>query len=403
MAVYRARKPILKWASIIFTIYIIYRLSSFAINYRNNEYIDRRELRGLKSILIWNSADRIETSAFGTGRKPFIENKCSYNNCVVLTERSTLPLEEYDAIIIHMFDIASLGMPKIRRKHNQRFIFLTQESPAWLKINAADYNNTFNWTMSYRRNSDVKLLYGRVTPKRSAPQTQHDMDKLKRKMHDLSAINYAKNKTKLASWMVSNCKTHGRRESYVQELKQYVNVDVYGNCGDLSCPLDRNKWVSYPECYDVLEAQYKFYFSFENSICTDYATEKFFVTLNHNIVPIVFGGANYSEIAPPHSYINALDFTPKELADYLKLLDANDTLYNEYFWWKSHYRVESGVEQMASHAFCDLCQKLNEDTSVKYYEELVSEWDPKNQCKKSGYGESKSLIDTLIEGFQHIL
>ena len=51
-----------------------------------------------------------------------------------------------------------------------------------------------------------------------------------------------------------------------------------------------------------------------------------------SIVPIVYGGANYSAFAPPHSLINVADYeSPKQLADYLTYLDGNDTAYNEYF------------------------------------------------------------------------
>ncbi len=133
----------------------------------------------------------------------------------------------------------------------------------------------------------------------------------------------------------------------------------------------------------MMEVKYKFYFSFENSICEDYVTEKFFEIMNHDIVPVVYGGANYSRIAPAHSYIDALQFTPETLAQYFKVLDANDQqLYNENFWWKGHYAVESGVEQMARHGFCDLCKKLHQDEGVvKFYPQLVSEWHPKKKCK----------------------
>ena len=49
-------------------------------------------------------------------------------------------------------------------------------------------------------------------------------------------------------------------------------------------------------------------------------------------MPVVYGLADYDVIAPPHSYINALDFpNVKNLAEYLKYLDNNDTAYNEYF------------------------------------------------------------------------
>ncbi len=45
--------------------------------------------------------------------------------------------------------------------------------------------------------------------------------------------------------------------------------------------------------------------------------------------------AEYRKVAPYHSFIHVDEFqTTKDLADYLKLLDSNSTLYNEYFGWK---------------------------------------------------------------------
>jgi alpha-1,3-fucosyltransferase len=128
---------------------------------------------------------------------------------------------------------------------------------------------------------------------------------------------------------------------------------------------------------------YKFYLSFENAICPDYVTEKFFKIMGHDIVPVVYGGADYTQHAPPHSYIDARKFQPKELAAYLKLLDANETLYNEYFWWKDYYRVEYSIEDTTRHGFCDLCQKLHEqkDGELKSYKDLDSEWGEKNKCQ----------------------
>ena len=44
---------------------------------------------------------------------------------------------------------------------------------------------------------------------------------------------------------------------------------------------------------------------------------------------------DYERAAPYHSWIHVDDFNgPKALADYLKLLDSRDDLYNEYFQWK---------------------------------------------------------------------
>ena len=70
--------------------------------------------------------------------------------------------------------------------------------------------------------------------------------------------------------------------------------------------------------------KFYFYLAFENSICNDYVTEKFFRGLqviianldgpweNQDsqapVVPIVLGGANYSALAPNHSFIHVDDF-----------------------------------------------------------------------------------------------
>ena len=51
-------------------------------------------------------------------------------------------------------------------------------------------------------------------------------------------------------------------------------------------------------------ANYKFYLSFENSLCVDYITEKFWKVLAYDVVPVVMGDGNYSRDAPPKSFIN---------------------------------------------------------------------------------------------------
>lgn len=59
-------------------------------------------------------------------------------------------------------------------------------------------------------------------------------------------------------------------------------------------------------------------------------TEKFYKALTSDVVPVVLGGANYTAVAPPNSFINALDFaSPKHLADYLQEVARNETLYNK--------------------------------------------------------------------------
>ncbi|KAK4026756.1 hypothetical protein OUZ56_015783 [Daphnia magna] len=348
------------------------------------DHIQRRfVLRKNKTILVWNSPHILDTAPFGVGYETFAQHECEVSDCIVYDNPSSLSLEKYDVILVHVHELWMTKMPDFQRQEHQRFVFLTQESPNSMHtIDVTNMANLFNWTMSYKLNSDIKLLYGRVHPEPTAPDTLEQIQKMIESTRQKTAKNYAANKTGQAVWMVSHCGTHSLRETYVRELSKFIPVDTYGACGNLSCPLSKSNYVSDPTCYDTLQSKYKFYLSFENSICNDYVTEKFFEILRHEMIPIVYGGANYSQLAPAHSYIDALDFTPEMLASYLQLLDANDTLYNEYFWWKDHYRVEAGVQQMARHAFCDLCKKLHQDEGViKYYPELVSQWHPTTQCR----------------------
>ncbi|CAL4240892.1 unnamed protein product, partial [Meganyctiphanes norvegica] len=78
-------------------------------------------------------------------------------------------------------------------------------------------------------------------------------------------------------------------------------------------------------CGDI--TSYKaFFFTFLKTgmLCPDYVTEKFYRSLSLDVVPVVMGGADYKLKAPPHSYIDALDFqSPKHLADYLNTVASD--------------------------------------------------------------------------------
>ena len=343
----------------------------------------RRPTGPVKTILLWNNPERIETSSFGFGWKAFIKNNCPVSACQILTDRNELPFDQYDAVVMNMHVLNLTDLPEqfFNRSSHQRYVFMTQESPQSLHTNISAFANYFNWTMNFQSGSDIPLLYGRIRPKPSAPNSTEDVEKMIRGTHTW-AKNYASKKSRTIGWMVSHCTTPGLRESYIKELSNYIEVDIYGKCGNLTCPRNEMHWLSEPQCYDMLAKNYKFYLSFENSVCTDYVTEKFFNILTKDLVPVVYGGANYSSLAPAHSFIDAMQFTPRQLAEHLSHLAANDTLYNEFFWWKEHYEVEAGVEQMARHGFCDLCKKLHQDSTEKVYEKIKFDWSWIAQCKQ---------------------
>ena len=160
-------------------------------------------------------------------------------------------------------------------------------------------------------------------------------------------------------------------------MQKTVEVDIYGKCGKLKCSRTNET-----ECYTRLELDYKFYLSFENSVCEDYVTEKFFNILQYNVIPVTYSGANFSAIAPPHSYINTLDFASvSKLSSYLLKVDQDDELYASYFWWKDFYELRKSRSD-GSQAFCDMCHALHHDKTTKVYTDLYKWWVTQSKCKK---------------------
>lgn len=236
-------------------------------------------------------------------------------------------------------------------------------------------NGLFNWTMTYRVDSDIVQPYGWIQPV-DFDRIHPGNDIVATAIKAGSTRKFAFKKTKLVAWLVSNCQSRSQREKYANALAKYISVDIYGDCSSLRC--DRDDMVG---CYAMLERDYKFYLSFENSFCDDYATEKLYSILQLDLVPIVLGGANYTSLVPPFSYIDALKFkSAQELAEYLKLLDKDDALYRQYFWWKPHYRVRNHINDLKL-SMCGLCSRLHVDNDIKVYEDMERWWVRDSHCK----------------------
>lgn len=138
------------------------------------------------------------------------------------------------------------------------------ESPNYTAVYRSD-NDVFNWTATYRWDSDIPLPYGYFMEHRPPLPQKH--------------VDFPKTKTKMVAWFVSHCGTASEREVYVNDLAKYIEIDSYGTCGKFACP----RWNE-TACFEMLESDYKFYLSFENSRCRHYITEKLFL----NALRLVF-------------------------------------------------------------------------------------------------------------------
>ena len=345
--------------------------------------------QSLKHILFWTHYFSWKGFEFnGMGQKPFIDAKCRYTNCVLTSDRSLL--NRSDVVIFHAHDFRDEDVPQ-ERSPEQRYVFFYFEAlPAYRRfpIFNSTRKNYFNWTMTHRRDSDIhcnqpygiikrkayfqtpNVLPEPLSPGESPPDPKVLL--LDIRTNNSVFISTFANKTKLAVWFRSNCATHGKRETFFEQLGKYITIDTYGGCGTLKC-LPSNS----PGCDKILD-NYKFYISAENSLCSDYVTEKFYRALEAGAIPVVYGGANYSQYAPPHSFVNVADFDSfKDLADYLLLLDRNPRLYAQYFDWKNEWEVD----RKPTKGWCDLCEKINNPSEpTKVYEDISQWWFDKIPC-----------------------
>ncbi|KAK4010384.1 hypothetical protein OUZ56_019528 [Daphnia magna] len=340
----------------------------------------------IRRILFWTSFFNWKGFGVGMGREPFVLAKCRFTNCMTTDDRSLL--NQSDALIFHPNDYNASDLPSIRNP-DQRYIFLYYEALTTeryrLPIFYDPLPNFFNWTMTYRRDSDVHSThpYGIIRRKPSSrvgivlpdplPAGTSDPGALLHIQTDSSRYYAASaNKTKWVAWFTSSCVTPGGREVFFRQMAQYVPIDIYGACGSLKCGPEKGN-----EC-DMALKTYKFYIAAENSICPDYVTEKLYRALGAGTVPIVYGGADYSAYAPPYSFIHAADFeSPKALADYLILLDRNPGLYSRYFEWTKDWEVVRNPLD----GWCNLCEKLNDPVQKpKSYENIGQWWYDKNPC-----------------------
>ena len=182
---------------------------------------------------------------------------------------------------------------------------------------------------------------------------------------DLGLAQTLKQKTKLVSWIASNCKySRGAkvRMNLVNKMVESgIKMDLRGACfpGNPPAPSRNDK--------DLLEflGSSKFYLAFENSYhCKDYITEKVYRNaLLSGSVPIVWGSKkeDYEAVLPRHSFIFLEDFASNftNLRNYLNYLDRNEKAYAEYLNW----RLLDPSQLYGHNVFtgrCSLCRQLQD-------------------------------------------
>ena len=275
-----------------------------------------------------------------------------------------------DAVVFHGYDIILSSVRRLaslQRPANQRWVMFYMETPLKFvqctqNLGYLDSYGPVNWTATYMKNSDVQTAYYKVLP--GVYHGGFDPTR-----------NYLEGKTGMATILVSNCAWH--RMKWVKKIQQCIDVKVYGKCGSECSRTNRQK------CMSKLR-KYKFYLSFENNYCRDYISEKIILNAFENdIIPVVISYVDFNDtsLIPPRSAINALDFpSVKELANYMKAVGSNSTLYNEYFKWHSHYKLIE-YSSLKSVFLCPLCRHIATNHSTKTYKSVRDWYSQKKVCR----------------------
>ncbi|XP_046349918.2 glycoprotein 3-alpha-L-fucosyltransferase A-like isoform X2 [Haliotis rufescens] len=285
---------------------------------------------------------------------------CYVRSCEISPDEAHI--SSADAVVVNGVNLPSSKHPNTDM--NQVWIMYGWEAPPHYRTNTIfrpDWNGRFNWTLTYRLDSDIPFPYNRIVYTGGS----------------VNISDVVRRKSRSIAWFVSNCHTPSKREVYVRELRKHIDVDIYGACRNIKsydCPKGRSF-----ECLGLLNTTYRFYLSFENSLCKDYITEKFYNTFMTSAIPIVRGGADYARLLPEGTFINTASFgSPKSLANYIKYLERNETAMGAILEKKHKYEYINS-EGTDFDWRCQLCAKLHCNTTRNYYTDM-KQWLKDGKC-----------------------
>ncbi|KAM9424766.1 alpha-(1,3)-fucosyltransferase 7-like isoform 1-T3 [Pholidichthys leucotaenia] len=303
------------------------------------------------TVLLWHKPFNTPVSL---GKGDICWDQYGIPGCRLEDRRSTFT--SADVVVFHNRELVTgqerlpLHLP---RPPGQRWAWMSLESPRH-NGNLSPYGNIFNMTVSYRRDADVTIPYGEIVP-----VEDEDTGEV--------AGSASLNKSSLVCWLVSNYRTSYERSRFYRKLQSVIPVTVYGNWNGR--PLPSNKLLpTISTCY--------FYLALENTVAKDYITEKLWKNAyGCGAVPIVLGPPmeDYEAVAPPHSFIHVDQFSSvEELGQFLRELVKDQKRYQEYFSWRTRWRVR--LVSNWNERLCRICSKFNSLPPKKVYTDLKA-WD----------------------------
>ena len=290
----------------------------------------------VKSIVYYKGYNAL-SSVWG---EQFLKDSGKYCNglkCTITNRQKGQSIEGFDMVVMKQ----PMDQIPPRKSANQLWVYHFLESQRYsVNIDLESWDGMFNYTMTYIRSSESNgydLNYGTNAVKReqALPEVNYHQKKL----------GMVGSKEANALWLVSDCDlwVQSLREEQVLNLTKHMPVDAFSH--DEQCKRKLNNTLG-----DKFDAKnpynaYWFYLAYENSLCRDYITEKFWkiIASDSLTIPVVLGGysmKDYEIVAPPNSYIDVRNFTSaKHLAEHLKYVTENEDAFNYYHQWRNEYQI----------------------------------------------------------------
>ncbi|XP_067945249.1 alpha-(1,3)-fucosyltransferase fut-1-like [Watersipora subatra] len=190
-------------------------------------------------------------------------------------------------------------------------------------------------------------------------------------------------------------------------LGNYIQIDIFSDrCKGVNVtpsPCSRLPTGSNTHCESERHQPYRFYLAFENSLCKDYISEKFWDRLESPgyFVPVALGGLSlddYTSVAPPNSFLHVYNFTSvHQLGRYLKYLMENDKEYNAYHSWRYDYEITTKRSMPA----CELCRIANEKPAMPALQSIADWRNNASTCweyqlHKEAASENETEVSDLL-------
>ncbi|KAH6933078.1 hypothetical protein HPB50_011894 [Hyalomma asiaticum] len=354
-------------------------------------WYERTSDHGLPRILVWNrpTAESYVTYDHAVCPTKFRRNAV----CDVTDDRNALPRS--DAVVFNDDRLTTWGLPFYRMPF-QRWVFwskrrVSPDEPVSVEEEATfrRLRHQINWTMGWRGDADVVLPYKtwhcRVPMDESLAKSAKQPSVAKRDI----------------AWILSSCErrrleqkirfaTRQRGDNYTATADR-ISIQVFPSCGRKHCSQPR-------ECISHIAKNYHFVVVTMDPDCFRTPYELIYEAFLHDVVPIVLAHPGATIDVPPNSVVSSSDLQDAgELAEHLRHLLNNRSLYESYFDWKktcSFSAVPSEDE------FCPLCRALV-NTPVRdasSYDDVHEWWTRAWRCRNASFYGLDEGFDPMLVG-----